>query len=79
MGTVLQEEHSKEMTSKLIPLYSQISALLGPSSEKLPPAKDENKHRDPQPDNTRSEDLRKFSPEWDVSITSLPAQAQGNL
>lgn len=48
----------------MTPGRKQISAQ--PFSKKIPPAADENKHRDPQPDN-----MQNTSPKKDVSIKSL--------
>lgn len=59
------------MTPNDILLYSDQS-LVQPSSEKLPPATDGNKYRDPQPDYMqRVKDLRTLSPKQNVSIKSF--------
>jgi hypothetical protein len=45
-----------------------------------PPAADENRYRDPQPDSIqRVRDLEVISPKWDVSIKSLPSGFRGNF
>ena len=62
-------------------LYSYISAFLTPSSsERLPPAEDENKYGDPQPDiMQRERELGTHISEWIVSIKSLSFRVQGSL
>jgi hypothetical protein len=48
--------------------------LVQSSSEKLPPAGDGNKYRDPQLDNEQRVRVRgKLSTKWDVTIISIPS------
>ena len=56
-----------------IPLHEADLCLVLRSSEKLPPAIDGSKYRDPEPDITqRVRDLVALSPKRDISIKSLP-------
>jgi hypothetical protein len=55
--------------------YYTPQCLAQPSSEKLPPAADRDRYRDPQPYNMQKvRDLETLSPKLDLSIKSFPLE-----
>jgi hypothetical protein len=64
-NTTVLNKKSNKMASCGILLHPQISALLSHTSEKLPPAEDGNKCRDPKPDKVqRVRTLVTLSHKW---------------